>query len=201
MKSEWETRVKKKKTKQASAGKQGDSKGGEDAPNVDEWNDGAGGGQTADGTGGGGNNRGDKDKPRGGGHRSGGPPRLHGRGGWRGRERHENDRNTEEGGRSDFQRDRDRRGRSGGDSTRGRGGRGRGGGRAGGRYPPRGNRSNSGYNKPIETWENTNNTWDNSTAVTTNHTMGKLDISFSTTVMSDYNLNNPFLIFSWYGFY
>lgn len=68
-------------------------------------------------------------------------------------------------------RDRDRRGRSSG-PTRGGGGRGRGGGRAGGRYPPRGNRSNSTYNKPIETWDNSN-TWDNSTAFAANHTVGK----------------------------
>lgn len=163
--------MKKKKSRQASASKQGDNpKGTEDVTVVDDWNDGGVGGHTADVTAGG-NNRGDKEKPRGGGNRSGGPPRLHGRGGWRGRERHENERNMEEGGRSDY-RDRDRRGRSGGDSLRGRGGRGRGGGRAGGRYPPRGNRSNNTYNKPIETWDNSN-TWDNSTAITTNHTTGK----------------------------
>ncbi|KAG5873615.1 Protein lingerer, partial [Gonioctena quinquepunctata] len=83
------------------------------------------------------------------------------------RERQENDRNLDNSGRPDYQRDRDRRGRPGG--PRGGGARGRGGGRAGGRYPPRGNRSNS-YNKPIETWDNSN-TWDNSTALTTtNHT-------------------------------
>ncbi|KAJ8946416.1 hypothetical protein NQ314_008898 [Rhamnusium bicolor] len=83
-----------------------------------------------------------------------------------GGERQENERNLDDSGRPEYQRDRDRRGRQG--STRGGGGgRGRGGGRAGGRYPPRGNRSNS-YSKPIETWDNSN-TWDNSTAVTTNH--------------------------------
>lgn len=172
-KGEWETRVKKKKSRQSSAGKQGDNKG-EDIPVADEWNDAGASGQIGDGIGSSGNNRGDKDKPRGSGNRSGGPPRLHGRG-WRGRERHENERNLEEGGRSDFQRDRDRRGRSGGDSTRGRGGRGRGGGRTGGRYPPRGNRSNNPYNKPIETWDNSN-TWDNSTAITTNHPVGEYNI-------------------------
>ncbi|KAJ8926036.1 hypothetical protein NQ315_009891 [Exocentrus adspersus] len=154
----WETRVKKKKNRQASAGKQ--EKQDENAAAVDDWNDSSN--QTS--AGGGGAN--DKEKGR---NKSGGPPRLHGRNndnrGWRGRERQENERNLDEGGRPDFQRDRDRRGRP--SSTRGGGGRGRGGGRAGGRYPPRGNRSNT-YNKPIETWDNSN-TWDNSTAATANH--------------------------------
>lgn len=106
----------------------------------------------------------EKEKPR---NKIGGPGRLHGRHndsrGWRGRERQENERNLEDGGRSEF---RDRRGRSGG-APRGGGGRGRGGGRAGGRFPPRGNRSNYSNNKPIDTWDS--NTWDNSTAATANH--------------------------------
>ncbi|XP_018562921.1 protein lingerer isoform X3 [Anoplophora glabripennis] len=143
----WETRVKKKKNRQASAGKQEKQ---DDTVAVDDWND-------TNQTGG----SGDKEKGR---NKSGGPPRLHGRHndsrGWRGRERQENERNLDDGGRPDFQRDRDRRGRQ--SSTRGGGGgRGRGGGRAGGRYPPRGNRSNS-YSKPIDTW-------DNSTAIAANH--------------------------------
>lgn len=152
---EWETRVKKKKNRQASASKQEKT---DEAPPVDDWNDAAP--PTA-------NAQGDKDKPRGGNR-----GRQNNRG-WRGRERQENDRNLEEGGgRGDRPRgDRDRRGRPGGGSRGGGGGRGgRGGGRAGGRYLPRGNRSSSGggYNKPIDTWDNSN-TWDNSTAVT-NHT-------------------------------
>ncbi|XP_063933027.1 protein lingerer isoform X3 [Zophobas morio] len=158
---EWETRVKKKKNRQASASKQDKT---EEIAAGDEWND----SQPSGGTGGGPGNANDKDKPR----NKGGPPRLHGRHndsrGWRGREKQENERNLEEGGgRSDFHRD--RRGRPGG-STRGPGGgRGRGGGRAGGRYPPRGSRNNT-YNKPIDTWDNSN-TWDNNTvAATTNHT-------------------------------
>ncbi|XP_023013390.2 ubiquitin-associated protein-like lingerer isoform X1 [Leptinotarsa decemlineata] len=154
---EWETRVKKKKTRQASASKQ--EKSEENAP-ADGWDENTSPGvQQGEG----------KEKPR---NRSGPPPRLHRNNdnrGWRGRERQENDRNLEDSGRPDYHRDRDRRGRPGGPRGGG-GGRGRGGGRAGGRYPPRGNRSNS-YNKPIETWDNSNsNTWDNSTALTaTNH--------------------------------
>lgn len=87
----------------------------------------------------------------------------------KGREKQENEKNNEDGGRTDF---RDRRGRPGGATRGGGGGRGRGGGRAGGRYPPRGNRSN--YNsRPIETWDNSN-TWDNSTATAAANHTGKL---------------------------
>jgi hypothetical protein len=158
LQGEWETRVKKKKSRQASASKQDKA---EENAGGEEWSEiqPSGGGGTGNGN--------DKDKPR----NKNGPPRLHGRHndsrGWRGREKQENERNLEEGGgRSDFHRD--RRGRPGG-STRGPGGgRGRGGGRAGGRYPPRGSRSNA-YNKPIDTWDNSN-TWDNSTVAATNHT-------------------------------
>lgn len=165
---EWETRVKKKKNRQASTSKQEKA---EDPPVVtDDWND--ANLQTGSSVTGGGNASGggvDKDNKQ---RNKNGPPRLHGRHndsrGWRGREKQENERNLEEGGgggRPDFHRE--RRGRPGG-STRGPGGgRGRGGGRTGGRYPPRGNRNNT-YNKPIDTWDNSN-TWDNNTMVTTNH--------------------------------
>ncbi|XP_008195618.2 protein lingerer isoform X1 [Tribolium castaneum] len=157
---EWETRVKKKKNRQASASKQEKI---EESAGGDDWND-----VPSAGGGGGAGNGNEKDKPR----NKSGPPRLHGRHndsrGWRGREKQENERNLEEGGGGGRDFHRDRRGRPGG-STRGPGGgRGRGGGRAGGRYPPRGSRSNA-YNKPIDTWDNSN-TWDNSTVAATNHT-------------------------------
>lgn len=167
---EWETRVKKKKNRQASTSKQEKA---EDPPVVtDDWND-ANLQSGSSVTGGGGNASGggvDKDNKQ---RNKNGPPRLHGRHndsrGWRGREKQENERNLEEGGgggRPDFHRE--RRGRPGG-STRGPGGgRGRGGGRTGGRYPPRGSRNNT-YNRPIDTWDNSN-TWDNNTMATTNHT-------------------------------
>ncbi|XP_056647159.1 protein lingerer isoform X2 [Diorhabda sublineata] len=147
---EWETRVKKKKNRQTSTGKQEKS---DDATPVDDWNESGLPSTNAA--------SGDKDKPRGG-NRGG---RQNNRG-WRGRERQENDRNLEDRPRGD----RERRGRTGGGPRGGGGGRGgRGGGRAGGRYLPRGGRNNSGgYNKPIDTWDNSN-TWDNSTVAVTNH--------------------------------
>uniref|UniRef100_A0A6P7FAI0 Protein lingerer isoform X2 n=1 Tax=Diabrotica virgifera virgifera TaxID=50390 RepID=A0A6P7FAI0_DIAVI len=147
---EWETRVKKKKNRQASASKQ--DKADENAP-VEEWNDALPPLSNAAG--------GDKDKPRGG-SRGG---RQNNRG-WRGRERErqENDRNAEDRPRGD----RDRRGRPGGGPRGGGSGRGgRGGGRTGGRYLPRGNRNNNAY-KPIDTWDSSN-TWDNNTVAVTNH--------------------------------
>lgn len=82
------------------------------------------------------------------------------------REKQENDRNLEEGGRQDYRGE--RRGRSSGSARGGGSGRGRGGGRAGGRFPPRGNRGNFN-SRPIDTWDNSN-TWDNSTATNANHT-------------------------------
>lgn len=175
LKGTWETTVKKKKNRQASASKT-------EATEVaagDEWNETQTHGD-------------DKPKSR---SKSGGPPRLHGRNNdsrgcmyhvnqliinntcicnfyvGKGREKQENEKNNEESGRSDF---RDRRSRPGGTSRGGGGGggRGRGGGRAGSRYPPRGNRNN--YNsRPIETWDNSN-TWDNTTVAATNHTTGKV---------------------------
>ncbi|XP_050299460.1 protein lingerer isoform X2 [Anthonomus grandis grandis] len=163
---EWETKDKKKKKRQASAGKQ-DKKNNEESGGggggSDDWeevlppisnNTGGGGGDGKEWKERGGRREGEQ---RGG---RGGPPRG-GRGGWR------DDGGSNRGG--------DRRGGGRGGSTRGGGGggRGRGGGR-GGRYPPRGGRGGPGggrdYNRqPIDTWDNSN-TWDNSTAATTNHT-------------------------------
>ncbi|KAK9693347.1 Ubiquitin-associated protein 2 [Popillia japonica] len=149
---DWGIIVKKKKNRQASSSKQENADNSATAAGaVDDWNDQS--------------HPGDKEKPR---NKSGGPPRLHGRHndsrGWRGREKQENERNLEDGGRYN-QEHRDRRGRPGG-PTRGGGGRGRGGGRAGGRFPPRNNR-NTFSSRPMETWDNSN-TWDANTAV--NHT-------------------------------
>ncbi|KRT80401.1 hypothetical protein AMK59_6635 [Oryctes borbonicus] len=149
---DWAIIVKKKKNRQASSSKQENADNAVTAAGaVDDWND-----QT---------HSGDKEKPR---NKSGGPPRLHGRHndsrGWKGREKQENERNLEDGGRYN-QDHRDRRGRPGG-PTRGGSGRGRGGGRAGGRFPPRNNR-NTFSSRPMETWDNSN-TWDANTA--TNHT-------------------------------
>lgn len=159
---EWETSSKRKKNRQLSTSKQEKT---DETQAGDDWIDTkATGGSTQNASGGGG---GDKDKSR---NKGSGPPRLHGRHndsrGWRGREKQENERNLEEGGR-EF---RDRRGRPGGSTRGGGGGRGRGGGRAGGRFPARGsnrgNRGDSSSYKPIDTWDNSN-TWNNNTAAET----------------------------------
>ncbi|CAH0550562.1 unnamed protein product [Brassicogethes aeneus] len=170
--------VKKKKSRQASTSK-GD-KG--DEGSADDWNDlaPASAGDKEN------NNsnyksRGGRDGKRGGG---GGPPRLHDRHndnrGWRGRENGGDDWNSS-GGRGGGER-RGGRGGGGGAPRGGGGGRGRGGGRAGGgRYGPRGGsgRSDRGggggggsFNKPFDTWDNSN-TWDNNTVANTNHNAGK----------------------------
>ncbi|XP_017768779.1 PREDICTED: protein lingerer isoform X2 [Nicrophorus vespilloides] len=153
---EWETTVKKKKSRQQSSSK-ADQKadGGTSGGTGDDWNEAqahSGGGA-------------DKDKAR---NKAGGPQRLHGRHndsrGWRGREKQENERNLEDGGR-------DRRGRVGGSTRGGGGGRGRGGGRAGGRYPPRSSRGGAGgtfnNSRPMETWDNSHQ-WDSNNP--SNHT-------------------------------
>ncbi|XP_060534377.1 protein lingerer isoform X2 [Cylas formicarius] len=155
---EWETRDKKKKKRQASASKP--DKGGEEGAAVDDWNDGGTQGPVRSGD--------EKERSR---NHSNGATGRYSRKTGSGKERHENERNFEDGSAG---RGNDRRWRQGA-PTRGGGGRGGRGGGRGGRYPPRGSRgggahrNDSNYNKqPIDTWDNSN-TWDNTTLPATNH--------------------------------